>query len=99
MSITTDGKMYNPPHPGEVLRDLYMDPMNISVTQLADALDVSRKHVSAIVNGRAPISTDFAVRLGLAFGTDADLWVNMQTQYDLWEASQQKQPKVKRLAA
>lgn len=89
--------MFNPAHPGEILRDVYLAPLGVSITTAADALGVSRKHVSEIVNGHAPVSADMAVRLAAAFDTEPDLWVNLQAQYDLWEATQKTPPKVKRL--
>jgi addiction module HigA family antidote len=88
-------RMHNPAHPGEILRELYMKPRYISVTQAAEALGVTRKHVSNIVNARAPITPDMAMRLAVAFGTDPELWMNMQTQYDLWILSKKARPKVK----
>jgi addiction module HigA family antidote len=91
--------MFNPSHPGEILRNLYLTPLGISIVDAADALGVSRKHVSSIVNGRAPVSADMAVRLSVAFGTEPELWVNLQAQRDLWEATQKAPPKVKRLHA
>lgn len=91
--------MHNPAHPGEVLRDLYLKPLGVSITAAADALGVTRKHVSEIVNGHAPVSADMAVRLAGALGTEPEIWVNMQAQYDLWEATQKAPPKVKVLRA
>lgn len=91
--------MHNPAHPGEVLLDLYLKPLGVSITAAADALGVTRKHVSEIVNGRAPVSADMAIRLAGALGTEAEIWVNMQAQYDLWEALQKAPPKVKALTA
>lgn len=91
--------MHNPAHPGEVLRDLYLKPLGVSITGAADALGVTRKHISAIVNGRAPVSADMAIRLAGALGTEPEIWVNMQAQYDLWEAAQKAPPKVKVLSA
>ena len=91
--------MHNPSHPGETLRDLYLVPLGVSITTAAEALGVSRKHVSEIVNGRAPVSAEMAVRLAAALGTEAEFWVNLQAQYDLWEAVQRKPPKVKVLHA
>jgi addiction module HigA family antidote len=78
-------KMHNPPHPGEVLRELCLKPLGLTVTQAARALDVSRKTLSGILNGRAGISPEMAVRLSLAFGTSAESWMNQQIQYDLWQ--------------
>ena len=91
--------MHNPAHPGEVLRDLYLKPLGVSITAAADALGVTRKHVSEIVNGHAPVSADMAIRLAAALGTEPEIWVNMQAQYDLWEAAQKAPPKVKVLSA
>jgi len=79
-------KMHNPPHPGEVLRELCLRPLGVTVTQAAAALDVSRKTLSAILNGRAGISPEMAIRLSLAFGTTPESWLNQQLQYDLWRA-------------
>lgn len=91
-------KMHNPPHPGEILKELCLDPLGLSVTRAAEALGVSRKTLSAILNGRAGISPEMAVRLSLAFGTSAESWLNQQTQYDLWQAEKaRKRLKVERL--
>jgi addiction module HigA family antidote len=89
--------MHSPSHPGEVLRELHMKPLGVTVMQVAEALGVSRKHVSAMINGRAAVSPDMAARLAGVFGTDPDVWVNLQAQYDLWQISQRPKPKVKRL--
>jgi addiction module HigA family antidote len=80
--------MHNPPHPGEVIRELCLEPLGISVTQAANALGVSRKTLSAILNGRAGISPEMAIRLSQAFGTTAESWLNQQMLYDLWQARQ-----------
>lgn len=93
-------RMYNPPHPGEVLKTLCLEPLQVSVTEAAKALGVSRKTLSAILNGRAGISPEMAVRLSIAFGTSAESWLNQQTQYDLWHAEQRrKELRVRKLAA
>jgi antitoxin HigA-1 len=81
-------RMHNPPHPGEIIKTLCLEPLGVSVTQAAEALGVSRKTLSAIVNGRAGISPEMAIRLSIAFGTSAESWLNQQTQYDLWQAEQ-----------
>lgn len=92
--------MHNPPHPGEVIRELCLEPLELSVTEAAKALGVSRKTLSAILNGRAGISPEMAVRLSIAFGTAAESWLNQQLQYDLWNAEQyRKNLRVKRLVA
>ncbi len=92
--------MHNPPHPGEIIRELCLDPLGISVTQAAEALGVSRKTLSAIINGRAGISPEMAVRLSIAFDTSAESWLNQQTQFDLWNAEQRRKDlKVERISA
>jgi addiction module HigA family antidote len=93
-------RMHNPPHPGEVLRELCLGPLNLTVTEAARALDVSRKTLSSIVNGRAGISAEMAIRLAIAFDTSAESWLNQQMHYDLWHAEQhRKRLRVKRLSA
>jgi addiction module HigA family antidote len=92
--------MHNPPHPGEVLKELCLEPLGISVTRAAEALGVSRKTLSAILNGRAGISPEMALRLSKAFDTSAESWLNQQMQYDLWVAEQSAgQLEVERLSA
>jgi addiction module HigA family antidote len=80
--------MHNPPHPGEILKALCFEPLGLSVTRAAEGLGVSRKTLSAILNGRAGISPEMALRLSKAFGTSAESWLNQQMQYDLWVAEQ-----------
>ena len=79
-------KMHNPPHPGEVLRELCIEPLNLSITEIAEALGVSHEVLSSVLNGRASISPEMAIRLSKAFGTSAESWLNQQMQYDLWQA-------------
>lgn len=76
-------KMHNPPHPGEILRELCLDPLGLTVTQAASALGVSRKTLSSILNGRSGISAEMAIRLSIAFNTTAESWLLQQLQYDL----------------
>ena len=93
-------QMHNPPHPGEILRDLCLEPLELSVTEAAAALDVSRKTLSAILNGRAGISPEMALRLSIAFDTTPESWLSQQAQYDLWNVRQEgKDMKVKKLYA
>ena len=93
-------RMYNPPHPGKVLKQLCLEPLQLNVTEAAKALGVSRKTLSAILNGRAGISAEMAVRLSIAFGTSAESWLNQQTQYDLWQIEgRRKSLRVRKLAA
>jgi antitoxin HigA-1 len=89
--------MHSPPHPGEILRELYLKPLRVSIAEAAKALGVTAKHVSGIVNGHARITADMAIRLAAALDTDAQTWVNLQAQHDLWVASQKKPPDVKPL--
>lgn len=92
--------MHNPPHPGEILRNLCLEPLGLSVTDAAVGLGVSRKTLSAILNGRAGISPEMAVRLSIAFKTSAESWLNQQVRYDLWRAEKlRKTLRVTRLAA
>ncbi len=93
-------RMHNPPHPGEVLRELCIEPEGLTVTEVAAALGVSRKTLSAVLNGRARITADLALRIAKAFNTSAESWLEGQAQYDLWHASQKGVDKnVKRLVA
>lgn len=102
MKITIDSpmKMHNPPHPGEILRRLCLDPLDLSVTEAAQALGVSRKTLSSILNGRSGISPEMAVRLSIAFNTTAESWLRQQLQYDLAQAEAKRRTfQVKKLAA
>jgi antitoxin HigA-1 len=93
-------KMHKPPHPGEILRELCLEPLGLSVTAAAEALGVARKTLSAILNGRSGISPEMAIRLGKAFDTTPESWLNQQMQYDLWVAEQHSgNLHVKKLAA
>ena len=93
-------QMHNPPHPGEILRSLCLEPLALSVTDAAKALGVSRKSLSAILNGPAWVSPEMAVRLSIAFSTTAESWLNQQMQYDLWLAEKcRKSLRVARIAA
>ncbi|MGP8247737.1 MAG: HigA family addiction module antitoxin [Bryobacteraceae bacterium] len=93
-------KMHNPPHPGEILRQLCLEPLNLTVTDAARALGVSRKALSSILNGHAGISPEMAVRLSIAFGTSAESWLNQQLQYDLWHAEKSRRLlRVRKLSA
>lgn len=90
--------MYNPPHPGEVLKELCLQPLGLSVTRAAKALGITRKTLSQLLNGRIGVSPTMAIRLALATDTTAESWLNMQAAYDLWLAKQKhKRLKVERL--
>ncbi len=88
--------MFDPPHPGRVLRDYLGE---ISVTDAAQHLGITRAALSRILNGSAGISADMALRLSEALGTTPELWIGMQSEYDLWQASRKKRRKVARLTA
>jgi len=87
--------MFNPPHPGEVLREWIPEAM--TVTEAAAALRVSRVTLSKILNGKAGITADMALRLSKWLGTSPDLWLGLQTQFDLWVAEQNPQPEIQPL--
>jgi addiction module HigA family antidote len=89
--------MHNPAHPGEVLREYFPD--NMTVTEAAERLGVTRQALSGLLNGRAGVSAEMALRLAQALGTSAEMWLNMQATYDLWTAEQLPRPKVKKIAA
>jgi addiction module HigA family antidote len=94
--------MFNPAHPGEVLRELYLQPLGLTVTEFARRIGITRKSASELINGRFGLSLETAMRIGLATNTSAESWLGMQTQYDLWQARQRKlhkQIKVEKLAA
>jgi addiction module HigA family antidote len=83
-------KMNNPPHPGEVIKGLWLEPLGISITEVSKALGVSRKTMSNLVNGNGRISPEMAVRLSLALGTSPESWMGHQMAYDLWQVEQHK---------
>src|SRR2546421_9567291 len=83
-TIESSGRMHSPAHPGEILREMYMAPLGVTVTKVADALGVTRKHVSAIVNGRAPITPDMAVRLPGGVGPRPGRRGNTPAPYHPW---------------
>ena len=80
-------RMFNPPHPGAVLRDGVFTDTGISVTEFARRIGVTRVALSRVLNGRAGISADMAVRLAAALGGGAESWLHMQANYDLWQAA------------
>ena len=90
-------RMHNPPHPGEVLRELWLEPADVTNTVAALALGVSRKHISSIVNGRAAISAEMALRLAAWLKTSPESWMSMQAAFDLWHAAQEARPKIRAL--
>ncbi len=90
--------MYNPSHPGEILREEVIDALGLSVTEAARRLGMSRVALSRVLNGKAGISPDLAIRLERAGVATARAWLQMQANYDLWQAMQYEQPPVRPLA-
>lgn len=92
-------RMHNPPHPGETLREDILPALGLSVTEAADQLGVARPSLSRVLNGRAAISPEMALRLekwlGVENGGSADLWLTQQAAYDLWQARSKFNAKVK----
>lgn len=80
-------RMHNPPHPGEAVRELCLEPMGLTVTKAARGLGVSRKALSELLNGHSGISPEMAIRLSKAFGGSPESWMTQQMQYDLWRAT------------
>ena len=91
--------MESPPHPGEIIRNDCLAPLGLTITRAAKGLGVSRKHLSALVNGRAGISPNMAIRLSKAFGGSPESWLRQQMQYDLRQAEEEEDPDVERFAA
>ncbi|MFO7631977.1 MAG: HigA family addiction module antitoxin [Caldilinea sp.] len=83
-------ELYNLPHPGEIVKELCLEPLGITVTRAAEAPGVNRKTLTAILNGRAGITPEMAIRPSIAFSTAAESWLNQQAQYDLWIARQKQ---------
>jgi addiction module HigA family antidote len=88
-------RIHNPAHPGEVLRDWL--PEQMTFTQAAKELQVSRVSLSKVLNGKAGITASMALRLSAWLGTTPDVWLGMQTQWDLWQAKKQPKPDIKPL--
>jgi len=82
--------MLNPPHPGEVIRELCLDPLGLTVTDAAEGLGVTRKTFSELVNGHAGISPEMALRLSMGFGGSAESWIQQQALYDLAQTRKKK---------
>lgn len=89
--------MHNPPHPGESVRDLCVEPLGMTIGQAAGHLGVSRKHLSAVVNGHAGITAEVAVRLAKAFGGSPETWLRQQAAYDLWQIAERGEINVQRV--
>jgi len=76
-------QMYNPPHPGEIIREFYLEPLGLTVTETAKGLGVNRNTLSELLNGKIGISPEMAYRLSKAFGRTPESWLNLQTLYNL----------------
>jgi len=93
-------RIFNPPHPGEVIRSLCLEPLGLSVTDAAKALGVSRKSLSELLNGKSGVSAEMAIRLSIAFNTSAESWLSQQMQYDLWKVRRKaKKLRITKIAA
>jgi addiction module HigA family antidote len=83
-------KMFNPPHPGEIIKGLWLNPMGANITDTAQALGVSRKTLSKIINGKGRITPEFALRLSVTLGSSPETWLGHQAAYDLWQLEQRR---------
>lgn len=88
-------RMYHPPHPGDALKEDVLPALGLSVTEAAEQLGVSRVALSRVINGRAAISADMAIRLAQWLGGSPEIWLRQQLQYDLWHAEKKSTIKVK----
>ena len=91
--------MKNPPHPGEIVKKDCLEPLDLTITEAAEGLGVSRKALSELVNGHTGISPKMAIRLSKAFGGSPESWLTQQMQYDLRQAEKEGEPDVKRFTA
>ena len=92
--------MHNPPHPGEIIREICVEPLGLTVTKAAESLGVTRKTLSTLLNGKAGISPEMALRLSKVFGRSPEGWLRLQVQFDLWKAEQSVDiSKLKRIEA
>ncbi|MCP4697205.1 MAG: HigA family addiction module antidote protein [Gammaproteobacteria bacterium] len=78
--------MFNPPHPGETIKDLILDPLGMSTSEAAEHLGISHKTLSKVLNGRGAITPEIALRLEMAFKPSAESWLHQQSACDLWQA-------------
>jgi addiction module HigA family antidote len=78
--------MNKPPHVGEILRELYLEPLEISITDAAEHLGITRQALSRLTHEKTGISAEMAIRLSKAFGTSPEFWMNLEKQYELWQA-------------
>ena len=78
--------MFDPPHPGEILKEDYLIPLGLTITEMANSLGVSRKNLSEIINEKTGISAEMSIRLSKALNTSPELWMGMQKEYELFQA-------------
>ncbi|CAN2042095.1 antitoxin HigA-1 [Candidatus Magnetomoraceae bacterium gMMP-15] len=83
-------KMHNPPHPGEIIKGLWLEPMGISISQLSKAMGINSKTLSGIINGKRSITPEIAIRLSIALGSSPESWMGHQVSYDLWQAEKNR---------
>ena len=81
--------MYNPIHPGEIVRYECLEPLGLTVTRAAQGLGVTRQALSDLVNGKSGVSVEMAIRLSRAFGSSPETWLGMQMAHDLWQVKEQ----------
>ena len=94
------GEMFNPPHPGLILKDTVLrEDGGISVKEFAEKLGMTRTAISRVVNGKAAVSPELAIRLAALLNVSARSWLTMQVEYDLWQLRNKRRPKIRRLAA
>ena len=92
--------MHNPPHPGEIIKEFCVEPLGLTVTRAAESLGVTRKTLSMLLNKKAGISPEMALRLSKVFGRTPEGWLRLQLQCDLWKAKQKINiDKLERIAA
>jgi len=83
--------MHTPPHPGEIIREECLKPLDLTITEAAEGLGIHRKNLSRILNGHAGVSPDMAVRLSNAFGSTPEMWLKLQMAYDLSQAREKNE--------
>jgi addiction module HigA family antidote len=89
-----------PVHPGEILREMFIRERGLTITEVAEGLQIARGNLSAIVNERAGISPELAIKLSVAFGNSVEFWINLQKNYELWHAEQKvDRSRIRRFAA
>ena len=91
-------RIFNPPHPGEILRDGAFADTGMTVTEFAERIGITRVSLSRVLNARAGISADMAVRLAAALGGSAESWLHLQASYDLWQAQKRLKQQVAKIA-